>query len=152
NSPGGSETVSDSLADLISGIHDMTTVAYIEDRAVGLAALLPLACRDIVFKKGSRMGDVRQVISGRNGPLHDLSEGQIAGLAGKAELWARLRGHPEAVARAMVDPATEVLEAIDSKTGASRLILKSDLAADPGRYQVIRTRKEPGAVLTVEAD
>ena len=130
----------------------MRTVAYIEDRAVGLAALLPLACRDIVFKKGSRMGDVRQVISGRNGPLHDLSEGQIAGLAGKAEVWARLRGHPEAVARAMVDPETEILEAVDSKTGASRLILRTELAADPGRYQVGRTRKDPGSVLTVEAD
>ena len=152
NSPGGNDTVTDRLADFVAGIKDMKTVAYIEDRAVGLAALLPLACRDIVFKKGSRMGDVRQVISGRTGALHDLSEGQIAGLAGKAELWARLRGHPEAVARAMVDPATEILEAIDSKTGASRLILKTDLAADPGRYQVIRTRKQPGSVLTVEAD
>ena len=65
NSPGGSDTVTDSLADLVAGIKDMKTVAYIEDRAVGLAALVPLACRDIVFKKDSRMGDVRQVISGR---------------------------------------------------------------------------------------
>ncbi len=152
NSPGGNDTVTDRLADLVAGIKDMKTVAYIEDRAVGLAALLPLACRDIVFKKGSRMGDVRQVITGRNGPLHDLSGGQIAGLAGKAEVWARLRGHPEAVARAMVDPDTEILEAIDSKTGASRLILRTDVAAEPARYQVIRTRKEPGSVLTIEAD
>jgi membrane-bound serine protease (ClpP class) len=152
NSPGGNDTVTDRLADFVAGIKDMKTVAYIEDRAVGLAALLPLACRDIVFKKGSRMGDARQVITGRNGPLLDLSDGQVAGLAGKAELWARLRGHPEAVARAMVDPETEILEAIDSKTGATRLILKTDLAAEPARYQVIRTRKEPGSVLTVEAD
>jgi membrane-bound serine protease (ClpP class) len=152
NSPGGNDTVTDRLADFVAGIKDMKTVAYIEDRAVGLAALLPLACRDIVFKKGSRMGDVRQVISGRSGPLHDLTEGQIAGLAGKAEVWARLRGHPEAVARAMVDPEAEILEALDSKTGATRLILRTDLAADPGRYQVIRTRKDPGSVLTVEAD
>ena len=33
NSPGGSDTVTDSLADLIAGIKDMKTVAYIEDRA-----------------------------------------------------------------------------------------------------------------------
>jgi len=152
NSPGGNDTVTDRLADFVAGIKDMKTVAYIEDRAVGLAALLPLACRDIVFKKGSRMGDVRQVISGRSGPLHDLSAGQIAGLAGKAEVWARARGHSEAVARAMVDPDTEILEAVDSKTGASRLVLQTDIAAEPGRYQVTRTRKESGSVLTVEAD
>ncbi len=152
NSPGGSDTVTDSLADLIAGIKDMKTVAYIEDRALGLAALVPLACRDIVFKKDSRMGDVRQSVSGRNGQLHDLSEGQISGLAGKAAVWARLRGHPEAVARAMVDPETEILEAKDIKTGASRLIQRSELIAEPGRYQVIQTRKDPGSVLTVAAD
>ena len=67
----------------------MKTVAYIDDRAVGLAALVPLACRDIVFKKSARMGDVRQMISGRNGRPHDLSEGQIASLAEKAALLAR---------------------------------------------------------------
>ena len=122
----------------------MKTVAYIEDRAVGLAALVPLACRDIVFKKTARMGDVRQSISGRNGQLHDLSDGQIAGLADKAAVWARLRGHPEAVARAMVDPEAEVLEAKDTKTGGTRLILRSELDAEPGRYQVLQTRKEPG--------
>ena len=89
NSPGASDTVADRLADLISRIKDMKTVAYIEDRAVGLAALVPLACRDIVFKKAARMGDVRQTITGRNGQLHDLSEGQIAGLAARPALWAR---------------------------------------------------------------
>ena len=47
----------------------MKTVAYIDDRAVGVAALLPLACRDIVFKKSARMGDVRQIITGRNNQL-----------------------------------------------------------------------------------
>ncbi len=152
NSPGGNDAVIDSLADLVVGIKDMKTVAYIDDRAVGLAALLPLACRDIVFKKDSRMGDVRQVIGASDGRLHDLSEPQISGLAGKAELWARLRMHPEAVARAMVDPESEVLEAKDSKTGATRLVLRTDLASEPGRYQPIETRKQPGSVLTIKAE
>jgi len=149
NSPGGGDTVTDTLGDAIAGIKDMKTVAYIEDRALGLAALLPLACRDIIFKRSARMGDVRQIINGRSG--HDLTAVQIAALAGKAAHWARLRGHPEAVARAMVDPETEILEAKDTKTGATRLILRSDLKDEPGRYQAIQVRKEPGAVLTVEA-
>jgi membrane-bound serine protease (ClpP class) len=152
NSPGGSDTVADSLADLISGLKEMKTVAYIEDRAVGLAALLPMACHDIVFKRGARMGEVRQVVAGRNGVLHDLTEVQVTGLARKAALLARLKGHPEAVAVAMVDPNAEVLEAKDAKTGATRLVLRADLEAEPGRYQVIQVRKDPGAVLTVEAN
>ena len=50
-----------------SEIKDMKTVAYINERALGVAALVPLACRDIVFKKGASMGDIRQTVSGRNG-------------------------------------------------------------------------------------
>ena len=56
DSPGGIETVGDDLADKIAAIKDMKTVAYIDDRATGVAALLPLACRDIVFKKSRGWG------------------------------------------------------------------------------------------------
>ncbi len=48
----------------------------------------------------------------------------------------------------MVDPDAEVIEATDLKTGGTRLILRSELEADRGRFQTIRTRKEPGTVLT----
>ena len=51
NSPGGGDTVVDALGDLLSRIKDIKTVAYVEDRAVGLAALVPLACRDIVLTR-----------------------------------------------------------------------------------------------------
>ena len=70
------------------------------------------------------MGDVRQTVSGRNGVLHDLSETAVAGLAKKAALWAEAKRHPSAVAVAMIDPAAEIVEASDSQTGASRLILR----------------------------
>ena len=57
------------------------------------------------------------MIAGRGGRPHDLNAGQVAGLAEKAGAVGAARGHPEAVARAMVDPAVEVLEARDAKTG-----------------------------------
>src|SRR5262249_54001889 len=149
NSPGGVDTVADNLADLISGIKDMKTVAYIDDRALGVAALVPLACRDIVFRKSARMGDIRQAMNNRNGQLHDLDDLQICGLAKKAALLARQNGHCEAVAVAMVDPAAEVVEAKDANTGASRLVLRSEVEADRARYQDGPIRKERGSVLTV---
>jgi membrane-bound serine protease (ClpP class) len=152
NSPGGIETAGDDLADKIAAIKDMKTVAYIDDRAIGVAALVPLACRDIIFRKSARMGDIRQMISGRNGQLHDLNELMRASLSKKAALLARHKGHPEAVAIAMVDPDAEVIEAKDSRTGGTRLILRSELDADRGRFQAIQTRKAPGSVLTVTAD
>ena len=152
DSPGGSESVGDDLADKIAAIKDMKTVAYIDDRATGVAALLPLACRDIIFKKSARMGDVRQMISGRNGQLHDLNDLMRASLAKKAALLARQKGHPEAVAIAMVDPDAEVIEATDSRTGGTKLILRSELEADRARYKAVQTRKERGLVLTVTSE
>jgi membrane-bound serine protease (ClpP class) len=152
NSPGGIETAGDDMADKIAAIKDMKTVAYIDDRAVGIAALVPLACHDIVFHKSSRMGDIRQIISGRNGQLRDVNEVVRASLAKKAALLARQKQHPEAVAIAMVDPEAEVVEANDTKTGGTRLILRTELDADRGRFQAVKTRKEPGSVLTVTAD
>ncbi len=152
NSPGGVDTVADNLADLISAIKDMKTVAYIDERAVGVAALVPLACREIIFHKSSRMGDIRQTMNSRNGQLHDLDELQISSLSKKAALLARQNGHSEAVAVAMVDPAAEVIEAKDAKTGASRLVLRSEIEADRARYEAGQVRKERGSVLTVTAE
>ncbi len=152
NSTGGVETVADSLADLLYAIKDMKTVAYISDRATGVAALLPLACRDIVFSKTAQMGEVRQTMTARNGHLHDLNELQITSLAKKAALLAREKGHPEAVAVAMVDPNAEVLEAKDSQSGATKLVLRSQLETEPERFQVLQVRKMPGSVLSVTAE
>jgi membrane-bound serine protease (ClpP class) len=152
NSAGGTESVCDRIGDLLSAIRDMKTVAYVDDRATGVAALLPLACRDIVFKKGARIGDVRQSASGRKGALHDLPDVARASLANKAALWARENGHPEALAVAMVNPDAEIVEARDSQTGASRLLLRTQAEADRGRFQVIGPRKEAGSVLTIRAE
>jgi membrane-bound serine protease (ClpP class) len=150
NSPGGSATVVDALGDLLSRVTDMKTIAYIDDRAVGLAALVPLACRDIVLKKTARLGDARHEITG--GGRHDLSEVHIAGLSDKAALWARLRRRSEAVARAMVDPNVEVIEAKDVKTGGTRLIGSDDANVEPGRFQVLKIRKERGTVLSMDGE
>src|SRR5262249_44840315 len=80
------------------------------------------------------------------------SEGLIAGLADKAALWARLRGHPEAVARAMVDPKVEIIEAKDNKTGGTQLIRREDMDVERGRYVPLQTRKEPGTVLAIDGE
>ncbi len=153
DSPGGDEAAADRLADLLSNAaRKIKTVAYVRDRAIGLAALVPLACRDIVFKKGARIGDVTQIINGRNGDFRDMSPALVSSLARKAALLARENGRPEVLGAAMVDPAVEVLEARDSRTGAARLVGRADLDAEPGRFNVIQTRKPAGQALTLSAD
>jgi membrane-bound serine protease (ClpP class) len=152
NSEGGLDSAADAIADTIAGIKDMKTVAYIDDRAVGVASLVALACRDIVFAKGGEMGDVRQIVTGRNGRVAPLTDAQVEALAKRAVHLAEQKGHPKAVARAMVDPAAEVVEATDTKTGAVCFVLQSEVQADPARYVNTRVRKSPGEVLTVTAE
>jgi membrane-bound serine protease (ClpP class) len=152
DSPGGLDSAADGIADQIASINDMKTVAFIDDRATGVAALLPLACRDIVFKKSALMGDVRQLITGRNNRLQDLSESQVKVLTRKASFLAKKRGHPEALARAMVDPDVEVVEAHDRDTGAVRLLLREEVEADRARFQGAQTRKQAGVRLKLTAD
>ena len=102
------------MADKIASIKDMKTVAYIDDRPLGVAALLPLACRDIVFKKSARMGDVRQIISGTQQPLARSERRRCQSLAKKAALpGAARKATPRRSPVAMVDPEAEVVEATD---------------------------------------
>ncbi|AGA25797.1 NfeD family protein [Singulisphaera acidiphila] len=150
NSEGGIDMAADAIADTIAGIKDMKTVAFINDRAIGVSILAALACNEIVFGKDSEMGDVRQLVVGR-GQVVPLNEGQVRAIANRAANLAEQKGHPVAVARAMVDPEVEVVEATDAKTGAVTQVLQADIQAEPGRFLNPRVRKSGGEVLTVTA-
>ena len=151
NSEGGEDLAADGLADLISGIKDMKTVAFIDDRALGLSSLVALACHELVLNKGAELGDISQVIVGR-GSVFSLSEAQRQAISNRAATLAELRGHPPAVARAMVDPELEVVEATDNKTGAASRVLSTDVEAEPNRYLNPRVIKTPGAPLKVTSE
>ncbi len=152
DSPGGLDSAADAVADMISNIKDMKTVAFIDDRAMGVSALAALACSEIVFRKGAQMGDVHQIVTGRRNQAEDMDERQIQSLASKAATLAEMKGHPPAVARAMVDPATVLYSAKDANTQASCFVLKEQIDAEPARYTELEVRKEAGHPLTVEAD
>lgn len=148
---GGSQAAADALADLIVGIKDMKTVAYIEERALGVSALAALACSEIVFRKDAQLGDIYQLLAGRDSAPGDVDEREVQGLASRAANIAEQKGHPQAVARAMADPGSVLLEAKDARTGAPCFVLQSDLDADPQRYLDPQTRKQAGHPLTVNA-
>ncbi|MCA1684957.1 MAG: serine protease, partial [Planctomycetia bacterium] len=152
NSMGGLVSAADGVADMIAGIKDMKTVAFVDDRAMGVAVLPALACNDIVFRKGALMGDVHQFLTGRNARPEEFDEGQVKGLIRRVANLAEQKGHPVAVARAMVDPDAVVVEARDTKTAAPVLVLQSQIDAEPGRYLDPTVRKEAGHLLTVTGD
>ena len=146
NSLGGLDTSANNVAGLIAEIKDMKTVAFIDDQATGVSALLPLACDDIVFRKGGRMGGAQQILVGRNHRGREMDDAQLESLARRAEDLATRKGHPAAIAQAMVNRQARVLQVTDTNTGTATLVLESQLQAEPNRYQNPTPVKEPGAM------
>lgn len=125
------EQVLDELAKPRKGVR---IVGFVEDEALGLAALVPLACDEIVMKKGARIGEV----TGRGG-----AEGiDPAVFADKARKFASVKGHPPAVAVAMIDPSVALVEAKNNENGAVVRLLSSEV--DPKIHSNVRTIKEAG--------
>lgn len=151
NSVGGLNTAANNVAGLIADITDMKTVAFIDDQATGVAALLPLACDDIVFRRGGRMGGAQEIHVGRNRRGQAMNAEQIRSLALRAEDLANRKGHPGAIAQAMVDPNARVLQVTDTNTGASTLVVEAQMQAEPNRYQNPTPVKEPGMALMVQS-
>ena len=144
NSEGGDERATDLIVDSLLGLEGIRTVAYIDDEALGLAALLPLACHEIVFKHDARMGE----IGSRNRDSQDDDDTEPALAVRAREIAARM-GHPPVVARAMADPGVEILLAKNLKTGAVEAVAEGDVR--PGVHAVQDTLKSSGDVLTLNA-
>ena len=151
NSQGGLNTSANNVAGLIADTKDMKTVAYIDDRATGVSTLMALACDDIVFRKGSMMGGVQQLITGGNNQVQDLTEGQIDSLTRRAEGLATQKGHPAAVAHAMVDRNARIVQATNVNTGAPTLVLETQVQANPETFLNPSTIKDPGRLLVVKS-
>lgn len=153
DSEGGVFGPADKLAMEIAQLEGIKTIAYIKDRALGVAALLPLACDQIVFRHDARMGDVRRQVVDADGDSAELDEGMTRVLADRAEELARLKGHPGAIARAMVEPDAVVLRVRDKQVGAVVFALAPRVQADAQRFEVLGTVKpDDGRALTITAE
>lgn len=151
DSEGGLELPASGIAQLISDLKEIRTVAFVDDRALGVAALIPMACDDIVMSKGSKIGDVSKVLSGAR-DVGRIGPEQAATLAIRARGLCQAKGHPPAIAEAMIEPNLVVVSAKDSKTGASGFFTQLQVDSEPGRYLDVVRIKEPGQVLTLTAD
>ncbi len=152
SSPGGLIGPADNVAALIAEIKDMKTVAYVEDRATGVAALVALACDEIVMAHGAQIGGVDQIITGANNQVEDLTDGQVESLARRVEGLAKLKGHPVAVAHAMVEAKSRLFQANDRDTAAPAFVLEAQVQAEPARFLDPTPVKEPGRTLTLKSD
>lgn len=151
NSDGGLDLPASGIAQLIADLKEIRTVAFVDDRALGVAALIPMACDDIILRKGAKIGDVTRILAGGR-DVSKITPEQATTLAIRARGLCQAKLHPPAIAEAMIEPNLVVVSAKDSNTGASGFYTQAQVDAEPGRYVDVVRVKEPGQVLTITAD
>jgi membrane-bound serine protease (ClpP class) len=72
DSEGGLYEEADKIAKAIAGLKDVRTIALVDERALGVSVLIPLACDEIVLTPHARMGDVRRQIVDRSGTVEEF--------------------------------------------------------------------------------
>ncbi|MFO8007590.1 MAG: NfeD family protein [Candidatus Brocadiia bacterium] len=106
DTPGGTVGASEKLGDYIFRQEDIEVIAYINDQAYSGGTMVALACQDIYIDGATgRMGDVAPV-----GPGGQIQGEKIQAVIRTTMLsYARGRGYPEALVKAMVTKELEVL-------------------------------------------
>jgi membrane-bound serine protease (ClpP class) len=149
NSPGGLVEPAQKVARAISDLKGVKTVAFLNDRALGAAALIPLACDRIAFGKNSRLGNITQQLVSES-ETESIDEDMRDVLAKVASKMAEDKGHPGAVVKAMVDPRVLVSKARDKATGAVVYVTNRQIDDEPARYEVLEVPKSAEEILTLD--
>lgn len=151
-SEGGLVDPSEKVASAIARLkrQGVKTVAYV-DQAMGLASLLALACDEIIIDRDGRIGEVTRSV-GSGGDVEAIDDAMLTVLADIAAELAKEKFHPEPIARGMVDPAIEVVEATDNQTGGVVFLDRTEAETEPARFHIRRTIKASGDVLTLGAN
>ncbi len=151
SSEGGLYDAADQVAGAILALEGIRTVAFIDDRALGVSTLVALACDEIVMRPGARLGNVRDQVVDARGRAEPIDKRLAEILAERAATIAGAKGRPPAIARAMVDPTAVVHRVRDRETGRVTLVDQAQVEAEPQRFEIIATPKSAdGAVLTLD--
>ncbi len=121
DSPGGtvlhSMEIADALLDLEDDIH---VIAWVPESAYSGAAMVALACDEIVMGRSAHLGDAQPGTHGAEG-WKAAGEKLESPLRAKLRAYAERNGYPVALAEAMVSARLEVLKVRDPEGGVHYL-------------------------------
>jgi membrane-bound serine protease (ClpP class) len=96
----------DELFDLGRKVH---TIAYVGRKAISAAALLSIACQEIVMSEVGKIGDSQAVYIDSSGEMKEAPEKAQTVVAGAFRTYAQGNGYPVPVVEAMVRKEIEVI-------------------------------------------
>lgn len=115
DSPGGTVRDSMKVADLLLDLPDsLHVVAWVPERAYSGAAMVALACDEIVMGRNAHFGDAQPGIPAPEG-WQPAGEKMESPLRAKLRAYAERNGYPVALAEAMVSDRIEVLKVRDAQ-------------------------------------
>ena len=156
---GGYAATADDLARRIVDLaaQDVRTVAYVPEEAVGMGALLALACDEIYMRPGATLGAAKGIdepdeIDGGDEASRSLTLATLRELAEPTDA-AKSTTRPKALLEAMADPSLEVFAATDARTGRRTYLSEADLHAAAGAFErgPLVPESRAGALLVVDA-
>lgn len=138
---------------LIQDIPDeVRTVAYVNREAISAGAMISVACRDILMRRGTTIGASAPITMGGEleGAEREKMESFIRATFSRA---AEANGYPEALLRAMVSRDLEVWQVPNRRTGGNEYFEKAYLPDDPNTYDLNRKKLvvPEGELLTLTA-
>jgi membrane-bound serine protease (ClpP class) len=111
------------------------TVAYVSKKAISAGALISVACKDIIMKEKTRIGDCAPIALG--GKLEGVEREKIETDTRAAFVTsAKANNYPEALLKAMVTQQIEVYRIINKSTGEGEYFESTRMPQDPNEYDL----------------
>jgi membrane-bound serine protease (ClpP class) len=101
NTYGGELQSAFDIVDLLMGVSQCSTYAYVEQKAISAGALISLSCNRIAMGNGTTIGDCAPITQGQDGIVM-LGEKIQSPLRAKFRTLAEKNGYPSLLAQAMV--------------------------------------------------
>lgn len=124
DSPGGSPPDSLDLANMLAGFDpaEVRTVAYVSSQARADAALVALACDEVVMKEGATIGGPGE---------YQIPPGEMEGIVRAIRNLAERKHRDWSIFAAMIDPQLRVYRYIHKSSEAERFLSKEEHANLP---------------------
>jgi len=150
---GGFLTSAIEITDIIGGIEEPRTVAFVPTKAYSAGAMISMGAREIVLTPSSSIGDAAPVVQTAEGQ-EIVGEKAQSPTRSMFRKYAQRNGYPPALVEAMVTPELEVVE-VTFNDGSVEYMLSSayeDLT-DDRKSQVAKKRVvvREGEILTLTA-
>jgi membrane-bound serine protease (ClpP class) len=145
DSPGGGLNETLKLCEEITGLSGVHTVAYIPHQALSGAALLSLACDDIVMGEYAQIGDCGPIFMDEDFMFRHAPEKIASHLISEVRALCERKKHPPALGEAMVDRNVKV-ERLKLPDGSEQFLTDRELPARPeaAGWQKLETLPESG--------